>query len=144
MEKSLATYQDTWYIRILAWRRKAPELQMLTDLAPRARETSTKEEVVKYRPEYDMKVIGSNLRRLREAKQLSVEDVREYLRLGSVQAVYKYERGKGYPQTDTMFALMELYEADLQDIISDHEIISFDQESSRQEQQGSRPRKNVA
>ncbi len=117
---------------------------MLTDLAPRARETSTKEEVVKYRPEYDMKVIGSNLRRLREAKQLSVEDVREYLRLGSVQAVYKYERGKGYPQTDTMFALMELYEADLQDIISDHEIISFEQESSRQEQQGSRPRKNVA
>lgn len=108
-----------------------------TDLAPRARVTSTKEEVVKYRPEYDMKVIGNNLRRLREAKQLSVEDVREYLRLGSVQAVYKYERGKGYPQADTMFALMELYEADLQDIICDHEIISFEQESSR-------PRKNVA
>ena len=34
-----------------------------------------------------------------------------------VQAVYKYERGKGYPQADTMFALMELYGAGLEDIV---------------------------
>ena len=72
---------------------------------------------MKYRPESDMKLIGRNLRRLREAKHLSVEEVREYLRLGSVQAVYKYERGKGYPQADTMFALMELYGAGLEDIV---------------------------
>ena len=36
-----------------------------------------------------MKVIGENLKRLREAKSLSVKDVQEYLRLGSVQAIYK-------------------------------------------------------
>jgi hypothetical protein len=42
-----------------------------------------------YRPEYDLKVIGQNLKRLRSAKHLSVDYVREYLRLGSVQAVYK-------------------------------------------------------
>lgn len=70
-----------------------------------------------YRPEYDMKSIGNNLRRLREARHLTVEEVREYLCLGSVQAVYKYEKGKGYPQADTMFALMELYGASLFDII---------------------------
>jgi hypothetical protein len=34
---------------------------------------------------------------------------------------YKYEKGKSYPQADTMFALMELYEANLYDIIKDHE-----------------------
>lgn len=78
---------------------------------------------MKYRPEYDMKVIGENLKRLREAKSLSVKDVQEYLRLGSVQAIYKYENGKGYPQVDTMFALMELYEADLYDIICKHEVV---------------------
>ncbi|MCR5747039.1 MAG: helix-turn-helix domain-containing protein, partial [Lachnospiraceae bacterium] len=72
---------------------------------------------MKQRPEYDMHVIGRNLRRLREANKLSVEEVREYLCLGSVQAVYKYESGKSYPQTDTMFALMELYGADVHDII---------------------------
>ena len=76
---------------------------------------------MRYRPEYDMKVIGENLRRLREAKSLSVKEVQKYLRLGSVQAVYKYENGKGYPQADTMFALMELYEASLSDIICKHE-----------------------
>ena len=75
---------------------------------------------MKYRPEYDLKVIGDNLKRLRVAKSLSVDEVREYLRLGSVQAVYKYEQGKGYPQTDTMLALMELYGAELSDIICEH------------------------
>lgn len=73
------------------------------------------------RPEYNMKLIGQNLKRLREAKNLTVEQVREYLCLGSVQAVYKYEQGKGYPQADTMFALMELYEADLHDITCSYE-----------------------
>ncbi|OON85730.1 hypothetical protein BXO88_10750 [Oribacterium sp. C9] len=74
-----------------------------------------------YRPEYDMKVVGANLKRLRLAKKLSVDYVREYLCLGSVQAIYKYEKGSSYPQADTMFALMELYEADLYDIIRKHE-----------------------
>ncbi|MBQ4288929.1 MAG: helix-turn-helix transcriptional regulator [Clostridia bacterium] len=76
---------------------------------------------MRQRPEYDLQVIGRNLRRLREENDLTVENVREYLCLGSVQAVYKYEQGKGYPQTDTMFALMELYHASLQDITKDHE-----------------------
>ena len=74
-----------------------------------------------YRPEYNMQVVGRNLRRLREQKNLSVEEVRDYLCLGSVQAVYKYETGRGYPQVDTMFALMELYGADMYDITRDCE-----------------------
>ena len=69
------------------------------------------------RTEYDMKVIGRNLRRLREKKHLSVEQVREYLCLGSVQAVYKYEAGAGYPQADTLLALMELYDAGVNEIL---------------------------
>ena len=73
-----------------------------------------------YRPEYDLKVIGRNLKRLRMVKGLSVEEVREYLRLGTPQAVYKYESGKGYPPADTMFALMELYGADMYDIIDEY------------------------
>ena len=73
------------------------------------------------RPKYDMKIIGENLRRLRCEKGLSVEEVREYLCLGSVQAIYKYEQGKGYPQTDTMFALMDLYKASLDDIVRKHD-----------------------
>ena len=61
------------------------------------------------RPEYDFKVIGRNLRALRLANHLSVEDVRDYMQLGTVQAVYKWERGDGLPQADTLIALMQLY-----------------------------------
>ena len=74
-----------------------------------------------YRLEYDMKIVGKNLKRLRVAKNLSVDEVREYLGLGSVQAIYKYEEGKSYPPADTMLALMELYEANLYDMIKEHE-----------------------
>ncbi len=76
---------------------------------------------MKYRTEYDLKVIGRNLRRLREAKCMTVEQLREYLCLGSVQAIYKYEAGIGYPQADTMLALMELYEVGVNEIVREHE-----------------------
>ena len=75
---------------------------------------------MRQRPEYDKKLIGSNLKHLRESKKISVEDVRKYLCLGSVQAVYKYEKGISYPPADTLLALMELYEADIEDIIGNH------------------------
>ncbi len=73
------------------------------------------------RPEYDRKLIGYNLRRLRESGHFSVEEVRQYLCLGSVQAVYKYENGASYPPADTLLALMELYGAELKDIIAGQE-----------------------
>ena len=73
------------------------------------------------RPEYDAKSIGRNLKRLREAKKLTVDEVRRYLGVGSVQAIYKYEAGKSYPPADAMFALMQLYEADLYDILCGRE-----------------------
>ena len=69
------------------------------------------------RKEYDLKIVGANLKKLREAKGLSVADVRDYLQLGSVQAVYKYESGKNFPQADTLLALMELYDATVEDIV---------------------------
>lgn len=61
------------------------------------------------RPEYDFKVIGRNLKKLRMASNLTIEDVREYMQLGTPQAVYKWERGDGLPQADTFMALLQLY-----------------------------------
>lgn len=73
------------------------------------------------RTDYDAKWIGRNLKRLRKEKKLTVDEVRKYLGVGSVQAVYKYESGKSYPPADAMFALMQLYEADLFDILCGRE-----------------------
>ena len=64
------------------------------------------------RPEYNFKTIGRNLKNLRRACNLTVEDVREYMQLGTVQAIYKWERGEGLPQADSLMALMHLYGAD--------------------------------
>ena len=72
---------------------------------------------MKYRREYDKRVIGENLRFFREQKNMSVEQVRRYLRIGSQQAIYKWEEGVCYPQTDTLLALMELYDVEWRDII---------------------------
>jgi transcriptional regulator with XRE-family HTH domain len=52
---------------------------------------------------------------------MTVEQLREYLCLGSVQAIYKYEAGVGYPQADTMLALMELYGVGVNEIVQNHE-----------------------
>lgn len=80
-----------------------------------------KGKTMKHRPEYDMKLIGKNLRCLRKKKNFSVNDVRKYLCLGSVQAIYKYESGKSYPPADAMLALMELYGASVADVTQEHE-----------------------
>ena len=70
------------------------------------------------RKNYNNQVIGNNLKRLREQNGLSVEEVRQYLGLGSVQAVYKYEYGTSYPPGDTLIALLELYNADIDDLLN--------------------------
>ena len=72
---------------------------------------------LKVRSDYNAKIIGNNLKRLRLKAGYSVDDIREYLGLGTVQAVYKHERGLSYPAADEMLALMELYGANVSDII---------------------------
>ena len=69
------------------------------------------------RTEYNMKLIGRNLRILRERSGLSVKEVMHYLDLGSVQAIYKYENGISYPPLDKFLAMMNLYEARWQDVV---------------------------
>ena len=54
-------------------------------------------EDMKFRPEYDFRIIGKNFKKLRLANKMTVEDVRRYMRLGSVQSIYKWERGDSLP-----------------------------------------------
>lgn len=72
---------------------------------------------MKYREEYDNNILGRNLRRLRVANSLSVEQVQEYLRLSTPQAVYNYEEGTRIPPGDNLIALMELYGAEVTDLV---------------------------
>ncbi len=74
---------------------------------------------LKTRREYDPKVVGKNLRRLRKKHGYSVEEIRIYLQYESVQSIYKIERGAGYPYADTLLAIMELYDAGVADLVDD-------------------------
>lgn len=72
---------------------------------------------MKYREEYDNNILGRNLRRLRIENSLSVEEVQKYLRFSSPQAVYNYEEGIRIPPGDNLIALMELYGAEVSDLV---------------------------
>lgn len=69
------------------------------------------------RPEYDMRKTGENLKRLRRRCGYTADEVREYVGIGTVQAVYKWERGDCFPTLDNFFALAELYRVDPMDIL---------------------------
>lgn len=61
------------------------------------------------RPRYDMRASGENMRKIRMERSLSVEKVRQYMEFESVQAVYKWEKGRCFPAADNLLALAELY-----------------------------------
>ena len=69
------------------------------------------------RPEYDLAATGKNLRRIRTERMLSVDDVRRYMKLSSVQAIYKWERGGCFPSADNLLALAEFYEVNPAEIL---------------------------
>lgn len=69
------------------------------------------------RPEYDMEAMGRRMKYYRKQKNLSVEDVREYMQFSSVQAIYKWESGKCFPSADNLVALAELYQVNPLDIM---------------------------
>ena len=65
---------------------------------------------MKKRPEYSLTKTGERIRKLRKQKRISVEQIRRYLQLESIQAIYKWENGKCFPQADNLLALAKLFE----------------------------------
>ena len=63
----------------------------------------------KVRPEYDMITMGKKMQYYRKLRNISVEEVRQYMHFSSVQAIYKWESGKCFPSADNLLALAELY-----------------------------------
>lgn len=69
------------------------------------------------RPEYSLSLSGEMMRQYRRKHKLSVEDVRRYMKLESVQAIYKWEKGKCFPTVDNLFALAELYQVSPEELL---------------------------
>jgi DNA-binding XRE family transcriptional regulator len=59
---------------------------------------------------------GENIKKYRKAKKIPLFKIQKELGLGTVQAIYKWERGDCLPRIDNFFALCFLLEVSPMDI----------------------------
>lgn len=68
-------------------------------------------------PVIDKRKTGICLRRLMDERNLSVRDVQHFLGLGSVQSVYHWLNGQSMPTIDNLYALSELFQVPIDDMV---------------------------
>lgn len=68
-------------------------------------------------PVIDLKKTGENIKRLREARCISVVDLQYFLGLASPQAIYYWQRGVNLPTVDHLYALSRLFKVSMDDIL---------------------------
>lgn len=68
-------------------------------------------------PVIDKRKTGIRLRRLMDERKLSVKDVQQFLGLGSVQSVYHWLNGKSMPTIDNLYAMSELFQVPIDDMV---------------------------
>lgn len=68
-------------------------------------------------PVIDLPATGANIRRLRQARGLSVRDLQRYFGFEEPQAIYKWQRGQSMPTVDNLYALSVLLNVPMNDIL---------------------------
>ena len=68
-------------------------------------------------PSIDMEATGRQIRTLRRARGLRVEDISDYMGFNSPQAVYKWQRGECLPEVENLLALSRLFGTTIENII---------------------------
>lgn len=68
-------------------------------------------------PVIDKKKTGINLRLMMDERGLTVKDVQQYLKLGSVQSVYHWMNGISLPTVDNLYALSYLFQVPVDDLL---------------------------
>lgn len=65
----------------------------------------------------DLNATGRNIKRLRQAKGLSVKELQDYFGFEDPQAIYKWQQGRSLPRADHLFALSVLLEVPMEQIL---------------------------
>lgn len=68
-------------------------------------------------PLIDKRETGVNLRRIMDMRGITPKDVQEYLGLGCVQSVYRWLDGINMPTIDNLYALSELFQVPIDEIV---------------------------
>ena len=68
-------------------------------------------------PTINMKATGIRLRQIMDQKKLTAKDVQKYLGLSCVQSIYRWLNGCSMPSVDHLYALSELFQMSIDDMI---------------------------
>jgi transcriptional regulator with XRE-family HTH domain len=68
-------------------------------------------------PVIDAEATGANILRLRKSHGYSVRDLQQFFGFEEPQAIYKWQRGQSLPSVDNLYALSELLEVPMNEIL---------------------------
>ena len=69
---------------------------------------------------------GQRIKELREARQITVDELAEFMGFEGSRAIYKWQAGKSLPSLDNLFALSRVLHTTIEDIL-----VGDDEMSSR-------------
>ncbi len=65
----------------------------------------------------NLEATGKQILRLRKARALTVRDLQDYFGFDAPQAIYKWQRGETLPSVDNLYALSQLLDVPVNDIL---------------------------
>ena len=68
-------------------------------------------------PIIEKRKTGINLRKLMDERGITVKDIQQYLKLGSVQSVYHWLNGISLPTVDNLYTLSYLFHVPVDDML---------------------------
>ena len=81
-------------------------------------------------PVIDPTATGANILRLRQERGLTVRDVQQFFGFEEPQSIYKWQRGQSLPSVDNLYALSQLLQVSMNEIlIPFSHINSFEQQA---------------
>ena len=68
-------------------------------------------------PTINLRETGVNLHRIMDKRGITPKDIKEFLNLGSIQTVYNWCNGLNMPTIDNLYALSQLLQVTIDEII---------------------------
>lgn len=68
-------------------------------------------------PTINLRETGVNLHQIMDKRGITPKDIKEYLNLGSIQTVYNWCNGLNMPTVDNLYALSQLLQVSIDEII---------------------------
>ena len=68
-------------------------------------------------PTINLRETGVNLHRIMDKRGITPKDIKKFLNLGSIQTVYNWCNGLNMPTVDNLYALSQLFQVPIDEII---------------------------